>query len=125
MNKSNAATEIVDLFDPSPQLKSLPYCETATVTKPLPNLEIKLRDIVYKKDNIKLDEYWTKGHKREIEIPSATLTGTDSRGDGHISGGFPQAFIIFKDELKVGDQVAVLQSKDKQTLYVLYRIARW
>lgn len=121
----NYANKFVELFNAEQDIKTLPYCETATVISPLPDLEIQLRNITYKKKNIKLDEYWVTGHKREIEIPSATLTGTDSDGDGHISGGFPEAFIIFKDELKAGDQVAVLQSKDKQTLYVLYRIARW
>lgn len=123
MRKDDSASKIVNLFNPD--FEPLPYCETATVLNPLPDLEIQLRDLVYKKKNIKLDEYWVTGHKREIEIPSATLTGTDTHGDGHISGGFPEAFIIFKDELKAGDLVAVLQSKDKQTLYVLFRIARW
>ena len=55
----------------------------------------------------------------------AQLTGSDSRGDSHVQGSFPKAKIIFKDELKAGDLVACLQSKDKQTLYVIYKIARW
>lgn len=125
MKKEDSAAGIVNLFSPQDELKKLPYIETAEVINPLPNLEIRLRNITYKKENIKLDDYWVNGHKREIEIPSATLTGSDSKGDAHIEGGFPKAYVIFKDELKAGDQVAVLQSKDKQTLYVLYRIARW
>ncbi|KXA28967.1 hypothetical protein HMPREF3229_01599 [Peptoniphilus harei] len=123
--KQNGAQEIVELFDPSPEIRVLPYCETGEVISPLPNLIVKVRDIEYKKKNIKLDEYWVKGHTREIEIPMATLTGSDSNGDGHIAGAFPKAKIIFKDELKVKDLVACLQSKDKQTLYVIYKIARW
>ncbi|MGF0096022.1 DUF2577 family protein [Peptoniphilus sp. SGI.035] len=123
--KNNGAAEIVKLFDPSPEIEVLPYCETGEVISPLPNLVIKMRDIKYKKENIKLDEYWVKGHEREIEIPRAQLTGNDSRGDSHVEGGFPKAKIIFKDELKAGDLVACLQSKDKQTIYVMFKIARW
>ncbi|MET3616724.1 hypothetical protein ABID14_000344 [Peptoniphilus olsenii] len=123
--KNNGAQEIVDLFDPSPEFESLPYCETGEVISPLPDLEIKVRDINYKKKNIKLDEYWVKGHEREIEIPSAPFIGADSKGDSHIAGGYPKAKIIFKDELKAGDLVACLQSKDKQTIYVIFKIARW
>lgn len=123
--KQNGAQEIVNLFDPSPEIEVLPYCETGEVISPLPDLVVKVRDIDYKKNNIKLDEYWVKGHEREIEIPMAQLTGGDSRGDSHVQGSFPKAKIIFKDELKTGDLVACLQSKDKQTLYVIYKIARW
>lgn len=119
------ASDLLGLFDPQPHMVGLPYCETGEVKSPLPDLVIKLRGIDYEKDNIKLDEYWVKGHEREIQIPSSTLTGSDSDGDSHISGGFPKAKIIFKDELKTGDLVACLQSKDKQTLYVLFKIARW
>lgn len=123
--KQNGAQEIVNLFDPRPEIEVLPYCETGEVISPLPDLVVKVRDIDYKKNNIKIDEYWVKGHEREIEIPMAQLTGSDSRGDSHVQGSFPKAKIIFKDELKVGDLVACLQSKDKQTLYVIYKIARW
>ena len=123
--KQNGAQEIVKLFDPGPEIEVLPYCETGEVISPLPDLVVKVRDIDYKKNNIKLDEYWVKGHTREIEIPMAQLTGSDSRGDSHVQGSFPKAKIIFKDELKAGDLVACLQSKDKQTLYVIYKIARW
>lgn len=123
--KQNGAQEIVKLFDPRPEIEVLPYCETGEVISPLPDLVVKVRDIDYKKKNIKLDEYWVKGHTREIEIPMAQLTGSDSRGDSHVQGSFPKAKIIFKDELKAGDLVACLQSKDKQTLYVIYKIARW
>lgn len=123
INKS--ASEIVGIFDPTPDIGKIPYCETGEVISPLPDLKIKVRDNIYIKQQIKLDEYWTKGHKREIEIPSATLTGSDTNGDEHISGGFPLAYIIFKDELVVGDLVTVIPSRDKQTLYVLNRIARW
>lgn len=123
--KEDPYSGIVKVFDPTPKFDGLPYCETAEVTSPLPNLVIKLRDLSYKKANIKLDEYWVKGHKRKIEIPSAPFTGSDSKGDAHISGGYPNAEIIFKDELKKGDLVACLQSKDKQTIYVLFKIARW
>lgn len=122
--KQNGAEEIVQLFDTSDDLKGLPYIETGKVTSPLPDLKIAFRDLEYKKENIKLDEYWVKGHEREIEIPMATLNGSDTHGDGHISGSFPKAKIIFKDELKSGDLVACLQSKDKQTLYVIYRIGK-
>ena len=123
--KQNGAQEIVKLFDPGPEIEVLPYCETGEVISPLPELVVKIRDIDYKKKNIKLDEYWVKGHEREIEIPMAPLDGSDTNGDGHIAGAFPKAKIIFKDELKAGDLVACLQSKDKQTLYVIYKIARW
>lgn len=124
-NENKSASEIVNLFDPTPQLNQLSYCETGEVVSPLPDLRVKVRDIVYTKEQIKIDEYWVKGHKREIEIPSAALAGSDSKGDSHISGGFPKAYIIFKDELKSGDLVTVIASKNKQTLYVLNRIARW
>lgn len=123
--KQNGAQEIVELFDPSPEIGVLPYCETGEVISPLPKLVVRVRDIDYKKKNIKLDEYWVKGHTREIKIPMAQLTGSDGRGDSHVQGSFPKAKIIFKDELKPGDLVACLQSKDKQTLYVIYKIARW
>lgn len=123
--KQNGAQEIVELFDPGPEIEVLPYCETGEVISPLPDLVVKVRDIEYKKKNIKLDEYWVKGHTREIEIPMAPLDGSDTNGDGHIAGAFPKAKIIFKDELKAGDLVACLQSKDKQTLYAIYKIARW
>ena len=123
--KQNGAQEIVKLFDPGPEIEVLPYCETGEVISPLPDLVVKVRDIDYKKKNIKLDEYWVKGHEREIEIPMAPLDSSDTHGDGHIAGAFPKAKIIFKDELKAGDLVACLQSKDKQTLYVIYKIARW
>lgn len=123
-NASQGALEIVKLFAKNGEDVKLPFCETATVVKPLPNIEIRLRDITYKKKQIKLDEYWVKGHEREIEIPDAELIGVDSHGDSHITGRFPKAKIIFKDELKAGDEVAVLQSRDKQTLYVLFRIGR-
>lgn len=125
MKKNQGAKALLDIFDPSPIKADLPFCEHATVISPLPDLKIKLRDITYKKENIFLDEYWISGHEREIEIPMAQLQGTDSRGDGHIQGAFPKAKIIFKDELKAGDQVAVLQSKDKQGLYVLFKIGRF
>lgn len=123
--KQNGAQEIVNLFDPTPNFESLPYCETGEVVSPLPDLVIKMRDMEYKKKNIKLSEYWVGGHKREIQIPSTNIEGTDSKGDAHTKGGFPKAEIIFKDELKAGDLVACLQSKDKQTIYVLFKIARW
>lgn len=123
INKS--ASEIVGIFDPTPEINKIPYCETGKVISTLPDLKIQVRDNTYIKEQIKLDEYWVKGHKREIEIPSATLTGSDTNGDEHVSGGFPNAYIIFKDELVAGDLVTVISSKDKQTLYVLNRIARW
>lgn len=122
--KQDGASEIIDILSPKDEINSLPYIETGEVISPLPNLKIKLRDLVYKKENIKLDEYWVKGHKRKITIPMATLTGADARGDSHVSGSFPDAVIIFKDELVVGDEVAVMQSKDKQTLYVFFRIGK-
>lgn len=123
--KDDVYTDFVALFDNPDRINALPYCETGEILSPLPDLKVKLRDLTYKKDNIKLDEYWVNGHKRKITIPTSTLTGSDSHGDSHIAGGFPEAEIIFKDDLKAGDLVACLQSKDKQTLYVLYRIARW
>lgn len=122
--KQDAASEIIDILSPKDEINGLPYIETGEVISPLPNLKIKLRDLTYKKENIKLDEYWVKGHKRKISIPSASLTGSDSMGNSHIEGGFPEAEIIFKDELVVGDEVAVMQSKDKQTLYVFFRIGK-
>lgn len=122
--KQDAASEIIDILSPKDEINGLPYIETGEVISPLPNLKIKLRDLTYKKENIKLDEYWVKGHKRKISIPSASLTGSDSMGNRHIEGGFPEAEIIFKDELVVGDEVAVMQSKDKQTLYVFFRIGK-
>lgn len=123
--KENPAVGIVKLFDPKPEIEVLPYCETGKVISPLPDLQIQVRDNIYKTKNIKLDEYWVKGHRREIEIETAPMKGSDSDGDSHSSGGFPKAYMIFKDELKVGDQVATLQSQDKQTLYVVFKIARW
>lgn len=123
--KDDVYTNFVQLFDNPDKIEYLPYCETGEVVSPLPDLKVKVRDLTYVKDKIKLNEYWMPGHEREIEIPTAPLTGSDSRGDGHVAGGFPKAKIIFRDTLKAGDLVACLQSKDKQTLYVLYRIARW
>lgn len=122
--KQDAAAEILEIIDPSDEINNLPFIETGEVISPLPDLKVKLRDLVYRKDNIKLDDYWVKGYKRKITIPSAKLTGSDSRGDSHIEGGFPEAEIIFKDELEVGDKVAVMQSKDKQSLYVFFRIGK-
>ena len=122
--KHDAAAEIIDILSPRDEINGLPYIETGEVISPLPDLKVKVRDLVYRKDNIKLDDYWVKGHKRKITIPSAKLTGTDARGDSHIEGGFPEAEIIFKDELVVGDKVAVMQSKDKQSLYVFFRIGK-
>lgn len=122
--KQDAAAEIIDILSPRDEINGLPYIETGEVISPLPDLKIKVRDLVYRKDNIKLDEYWVKGHKRKITIPSAKLTGADARGDSHIEGGFPEAELIFKDELVVGDRVAVMQSKDKQSLYVFFRIGK-
>lgn len=122
--KQDAASEIIDILSPKDEINGLPYIETGEVISPLPNLKIKLRDLIYKKENIKIDEYWVKGHKRKITIPSAKLTGADVRGDSHVAGGFPDAGIIFKDELIVGDKVAVMQSKDKQSLYVFFRIGK-
>lgn len=122
--KQDAAAEIIDILSPRDEINGLPYIETGEVISPLPDLKIKVRDLVYRKDNIKLDEYWVKGHKRKITIPSAKLTGADARGDSHIEGGFPEAELIFKDELVVGDSVAVMQSKDKQSLYVFFRIGK-
>lgn len=119
------ASGIVKLFQPNEEINALPYCETAEVVSPLPDLKIKLRGITYEKKQIKLDEYWVEGHTREIEILDAPLMGSDSDGDAHNSGAFPKATMIFKDELVSGDLVAVLQSKDKQTIYVLFKIARW
>lgn len=122
--KQDAASEIIDILSPKDEINGLPYIETGEVISPLPDLKVKVRDLVYRKDNIKLNDYWVKGHKRKITIPSAKLTGTDARGDSHIEGGFPEAEIIFKDELIVGDKVAVMQSKDKQSLYVFFRIGK-
>lgn len=122
--KQDAAAEIIDILSPKDEINGLPYIETGEVISPLPDLKVKLRDLIYRKENIKLDDYWVKGHKRKITIPSAKLTGTDARGDSHIVGGFPEAEIIFKDELEVGDKVAVMQSKDKQSLYVFFRIGK-
>ncbi len=121
--KEDYINEFIALFDPSEDLEKLPYCETGEVESPLPNLKIKLRGLTYTQERIKLNEYWMPGHKRKITIPSTSFSGSDSRGDAHGSGGFPEAEIIFKDSLVAGDLVACLQSKDKQTLYVLYRIA--
>ena len=123
--KDDYADGILKMFDPTKIKPTLPYIETGEVISPLPDLVIKLRDLEYKKDLIKLDEYWVNGHEREIQLVSAPMTGSDSDGDAHIAGGFPKATIIFKDELEEGDLVACLQSKDKQTLYVLFKIARW
>lgn len=122
--KQDAASEIIDILSPKDEINGLPFIETGEVVSPLPDLKVKLRDLTYKKENIKLDEYWVKGHKRKITIPSAKLTGADVRGDSHVVGGFPEAEIIFKDELVVGDEVAVMQSKDKQTIYVFFRIGK-
>lgn len=124
-NKDDPAARIVDLFNPTPDMSRLPFIETATVITPPPEMVVQLRDIQYKKERIKINEYYTKGHEREIEIPTAPMLGSDARGDGHVAGGFIRAKIIFKDDLKPGDKVAVVQSKDKQTLYVLYRIKEW
>lgn len=123
IEREGKASDIIDLLLPDYEI--LPYGETAEVTKEMPDLEITLRDLPYKKEKIKIDDYYIAGHEREIEIPSTTLTGSDSMGDAHISGGFPKAKIIFRDELKIGDKVAVLQSKDKQTLYVLFKVKEW
>ena len=123
--KDDVYSDFVQLFDDPDRFEALPYCETGQVISPLPDLKVQLRDLTYVKDKIKLNEYWVPGHEREIEIPSAPMTGSDSRGDGHVAGGFSKAKIIFKDTIKAGDLVACLQSKDKQTLYVLYRIGRW
>lgn len=122
--KQDAAAEIIDILSPRDEINGLPYIETGEVVSPLPELKVKVRDLVYRKDNIKLNDYWVNGHKRKITIPSASLTGADARGDSHMAGGFPDAEIIFKDELVVGDKVAVMQSKDKQSLYVFFRIGK-
>lgn len=124
MQKDDYLQGLCDLFDPAPSQELLPYCETGTVTQAPPEIEVATRDLTYRADQIEINEYWTSGHEREIEIPSATLTGSDSRGDSHSTGGFPQATIIFRDDLKVGDKVACLQSRSKQTLYVLCRLKR-
>nr|DAL69691.1 MAG TPA: Protein of unknown function (DUF2577) [Caudoviricetes sp.] len=123
--KDDVYSDFVQLFDDPDRFEALPYCETGQVVSPLPDLKVQLRDLTYVKDKIKLNEYWMPDHEREIEIPSAPMTGSDGRGDGHVAGGFPKAKIIFRDTLKAGDLVACLQSKDKQTLYVIYRIGRW
>lgn len=125
LNKDDPAARIVDLFNPRPDMGRLPYVETATVLAPPPEMVVQLRDIKYKKERIKVNEYYTKGHEREIEIPMAAMSGSDSRGDSHVAGGFRKAKIIFKDDLKPGDKVAAIQSKDKQTLYVLCKIRGW
>lgn len=122
--KQDAASEIIDILSSKDEINGLPYIETGEVISPLPNLKVKVRDLIYKKENIKLNDYWVKGHKRKITIPSSTLTGADSGKHSHIAGGFPDAEIIFKDELIVGDKVAVMQSKDKQSLYVFFRIGK-
>lgn len=122
--KQDAAADIIDILSPKDEINGLPYIETGEVVSPLPDLKVKVRDLIYRKDNIKIDDYWVKGHKRKITIPSASLTGSDSKGDSHIAGGFPEAELIFKDELEVGDKVAVMQSKDKQSLYVFFRIGK-
>lgn len=124
-NKDDPAARIVDLFNPHSDMARLPYIETATVIASPPEMVVQLRDIQYKKERIKVNEYYTKGHEREIEIPMAPMSGSDSRGDGHVAGGFTRAKIIFKDDLKPGDKVAAVQSKDKQTLYVLCKIRGW
>ena len=124
-NKDDPAARIVDLFNPNSDMARLPYIETATVIMPPPEMVVQLRDIQYKKERIKINEYYTKGHEREIEIPMAPMSGSDARGDGHVAGGFIRAKIIFKDDLKPGDKVAAVQSKDKQTLYVLCKIRGW
>lgn len=122
--KQDAAADIIDILSPKDEINGLPYIETGEVVSPLPDLKVKVRDLIYRKDNIKIDDYWVKGHKRKITIPSASLTGADTKGDSHIAGGFPEAELIFKDELAVGDKVAVMQSKDKQSLYVFFRIGK-
>lgn len=122
--KQDAASEIIDILSPKDEINGLPYIETGEVVSPLPDLKVKVRDLIYRKYNIKIDDYWLNGHKRKITIPSSTLTGVDSGKDSHIAGGFPEAEIIFKDELVVGDKVAVMQSKDKQSLYVFFRIGK-
>ena len=122
--KQDAAAEIIDILSPKDEINGLPYIETGEILSPLPDLKVKVRDLIYRKDNIQIDDYWVNGHKRKITIPSASLTGADAKGDSHVAGGFPEAEIIFKDELKVGDKVAVMQSKDKQSLYVFFRIGK-
>lgn len=124
-NKDDPAARIVDLFNPNSDMARLPYIETATVIVPPPEMVVQLRDIQYKKERIKINEYYTKGHEREIAIPMAPMSGSDARGDDHVAGGFIRAKIIFKDDLKPGDKVAAVQSKDKQTLYVLCKIRGW
>lgn len=123
-DKLDYLTGICDLFDPAPSQELLPYCETGKVLKAGSDLTVQVRGLIYRSDQIKVNGYWTAGHTREIEIPTAPFTGSDTRGDGHTSGGFPKATIVFKDGLKVGDEVACLQSRSKQTLYVLFRIGR-
>lgn len=125
MRQEDYAGEILDLMDPKPALDKLPYCETARVTQGPPEIQIELRGLIYDRSRIKANEYLVEGHKRQITIPSTSMTGTDSRGDGHVAGGFPDATIIFQDPLKAGDEVAVIPSKDKQTIYVLFKIGGW
>ena len=122
--KQDAASEIIDILSPKDEINGLPFIETGEILSPLPDLKVKVRDLIYRKDNIKLNDYWVKGHKRKITIPSASLTGSDSMGNSHIAAGIPDAEIIFNDELVVGDKVAVMQSKDKQSLYVFFRIGK-
>lgn len=124
--KEDTASELVEILGNKREFNALPYIETAKVVSPLPNLVIRLRDIEYKKDKIKLNEALEKDYKRQMHIPMQSFMGSDSNGDSHTSGGYPSnTNIIFDDGLKVGDDLAVLQSKDKQTLYVLFRIKRW
>lgn len=125
MEKENNVNELFGIFNNDEKFNSLSNIETGQVVSPLPELEIQVRNLTYKKENIKLNEYWLPSHRRDITIPSSALTGSDSKGDSHISGGFPEANIIYNDTLKAGDDVAVIQSQNKQTLYVLFRIARW
>ena len=51
--KQDAAAEIIDILSPRDEINGLPYIETGEVISPLPDLKVKVRDLIYKKENIK------------------------------------------------------------------------
>lgn len=116
---SKSITELAKMFKERENIIPLGVM-IGVVESPFPDIKIRIDNkILLDKKMLIFGKSILKGYEREIEIPSTSVTGADSKGDGHISMGIPKGKIIYKDSVKVGDSVIVVPTVDNQTYFVI------
>lgn len=117
--------------------------QIGTVTKPLPDIEIKVGAVELDKTQLVFAEYLLQ-HKRKLKVMSLSANLSHSKDAGATSqeldppykhshdiavanGSFSlsDSDVEYLDELKVGDEVIVMAAQDQQTYYVIDRAVRF